>query len=182
MISEKLMSSVLGILVAIMAIAASAQLSISLPENVSVAPITGQSLAILVAAHILKWKNATVTVVLYLLIGAFGIPVFSDFSSGTEVLFGNSAGYLLGFVVSSAVVGIMADKNSKRFTNYLLQMTVGTILILLCGGLGLLRFLDVHEVFSLGIKPFLFGAIAKIFLGAILLSVYWNIKKKLTEF
>ncbi len=170
--AEKQIANVLGVLVATAAIAAAAQLSISLPEKVSVAPITGQSLAILLVAHLLKWRLAGISVLLYLLLGAIGLPVFSDFSSGTEILFGKTAGYLLGFLLAALVVGKLAEQQKKRFPYYLLQMTIGTLLILASGGIGLLRFLDLPDVFTYGIFPFLAGAFIKILLGAMLLSAH----------
>ena len=172
MISEKQLSNTLSILVAVVAIAACAQLSISLPERVSVAPITGQSLAVLVAAHLLRRRNATIAVLIYILLGAIGLPVYSDFSGGWELAMGKSSGYLIGFLIAALVVGNMADNKNQRFKHYFLQLTVGHLIILLCGGIGLLRFLDIGEAFSLGIKPFLPGGLVKIILGAILLSTY----------
>jgi len=170
--AEKLIANILSILIAVAAISALAQLSIALPEKLSVAPITGQSLAVLVAAHILKWKKASISILLYLFLGAIGLPVFSNFSSGVDVLFGKSAGYMLGFLIASIVVGIMATKQKEKFPYYFIQMAVGTLTILLFGGIALLRFLDIGEVLSLGIKPFLAGGFVKILLGSILLSVY----------
>lgn len=170
--AEKLIANSLAVLISVAAIAASAQLSISLPEKISVAPITAQTLAVLVAAHILKWRKAILSVVVYLLAGSIGLPVFSDFSSGFDVLVGKSAGYLFGFILAAATVGFLANKQKERFPFYFLQMLLGTIIILLCGGIGLLRFLEPSEVFSLGIKPFLAGGLIKIMLGAFLLSAH----------
>lgn len=172
MISEKRLTNILSIIVATVAVAALAQLSISLPETVSVAPITGQSLAVLVAAHILQWKNASIAMVFYVLLAILGLPVLSDFSGGAEMVFGKSAGYLIGFILAAYAVGRMADNKNQRITHYLLQMTIGTLIILLCGGIGLLRFLDIGDAFALGIKPFIPGGFVKIVIGAILLSIY----------
>lgn len=170
--AEKQIANVLGVLIATAAMAAAAQLSISLPESVSVAPITGQSLAILLVAHLLKWRLASISVLLYILLGAIGVPVFSDFSAGTEILFGKTAGYFFGFLMASLFVGYLANKQKKRFPYYLLQMSLGTIVILICGGIGLLRFLDFPDVLKYGIRPFLAGAFVKIIVGAMLLSAH----------
>ena len=175
--AEKLIANALGTLIAIVALGASAQLSISLPESVSVAPITGQTLAVLLIAWILKWRWGALAIVLYLIIGTLGAPIFSEFSSGVEVLTGPSLGYFIGFVVAALVVGKMAEKQKSRFGFYLLQMLIGSLVILLIGWLGLFRYLDWKEGLIKGVLPFLPGALIKVFLGAILLSVYRRFKQ-----
>lgn len=176
MSAEKQIANILGVLISIAAIAASAQVSISLPESVSVAPITAQSLAVLLVGIILKWKWGTISIVAYCLIGALGVPVFSDFEGGLTILLGNTIGYFIGFMVAVFVVGLLAEKQESKFPYYLLQMFIGTLIILLFGWLGLLRFLDPEIALRKGILPFLPGALAKIVLGAILLSVYRRFK------
>ena len=64
--AEKLISNGAGALISIAALGAAAQLSITLPESVSVAPITGQSLAVLLIAHLLKETWATIAVGIYI--------------------------------------------------------------------------------------------------------------------
>ncbi|MEQ8625609.1 MAG: biotin transporter BioY [Vicingaceae bacterium] len=173
--AEKQIANVLAILVAVACFGASAQLSINLPEGVAVAPITGQTLAILVAAHFLKWKKAAISVLLYFLLGALGLPVFSDFSSGLDVFVSPSAGYLAGFLLAAVLVGRMAELRKEKFTNYLLSQTFGTLLILVTGGIGLLLFLPAYEIFAKGILPFLAGGLVKIILASILIAVYTNV-------
>ncbi|MBL4708463.1 MAG: biotin transporter BioY [Flavobacteriales bacterium] len=174
--AEKLIANSLGTLIAVAALGASAQLSISLPESVSVAPITGQSLAILLIAHLLKWRWGSLALFLYVLIGALGVPVFSNFSSGTEVLFGPTFGYFIGFGLSILVIGRLAETQKSKFAYYFLQMLIGTLIILLCGWLGLFRYLEPMDAFKKGIIPFLPGGLTKILLGAIILSVVRRFK------
>ena len=174
--AQKLIPNILGSLIAIAALGAAAQLSISLPESVSVAPITGQSLAVLLVAHLLKWKWGFLSTSAYLLLGLLGVPVFSDFSSGSEVVFGPTMGYFIGFIIAVLAVGKLAETQKSRFPFYLLQMLIGTLIILLIGWLGLFRFLEPKEAFMKGILPFLPGALVKILIGAILLSVHRRFK------
>lgn len=174
--AEKQIANVLAILVAVASYGAAAQLSIAFPEGVAVAPITGQTLAILVAAHLLKWKRAAISVLLYFFLGVMGLPVFSDFSSGIEVFSSPSVGYLVGFFFAAILVGKMAENRKQKFTNSLLSQLWGTLLILVVGGIGLLWFLPPKEVFIKGILPFLPGGLVKIILGAILITVYTKVK------
>ena len=93
---DKLISNGSGALIAIAALGAAAQLSIRLPESVSVAPITGQSLAVLLIAHLLKEKWAAAVMVIYLAIGIAGAPIFAGFKGGWEKFSGPSLGYFAG--------------------------------------------------------------------------------------
>lgn len=169
--AEKLIANSLGVLIGTAAIGAAAQLSIPLPETVSVAPITGQSLAVLLVAWLLKWNWGAITILLYCLIGALGLPVFSNFEGGESVLFGPTFGYFIGFLAATLVVGWLAKIQKSKFGFYLIQMTIGTLIILFCGWVGLFRYLSPFEALKKGIIPFLAGGLVKIFLGAILLSV-----------
>lgn len=168
---EKLIANSLGVIISVAAIGAAAQLSIPLPEQMAVAPITGQSLAVLLVAWLLKWNWGAVAILIYCFLGALGLPVFSDFKSGSEVLFGPTLGYFIGFLIATLVVGKLALIQKSKFSFYLLQMFIGTILILLCGWLGLLRFLEPKESFLKGVLPFLAGGLVKVLIGALLLSV-----------
>lgn len=71
-----------------------AQITIPLP----LVPITGQTLAIGLAATILGARYGTLSVLLYILMGAVGIPVFSQFSGGFSVLVGPTGGFIVGFI------------------------------------------------------------------------------------
>jgi biotin transport system substrate-specific component len=173
---DKLINDLLSVLIAIASIAASAQLAIQLPESISIVPITAQTLAILVVAHILKVRLGLISVFCYLSLGALGGPVFSDFHGGMKVFQSPSSGYLLGFLAATLVVGLMARKQKEKFSFYLVEMTVGTIIILLSGAIGLLFIIPAEDILPKGIKPFLPGGLIKIFLGAVLLYVHNRFK------
>ncbi|MFT6198779.1 MAG: biotin transport system substrate-specific component [Vicingaceae bacterium] len=174
--ADQVINNSLGTLVSVASLGVAAQLAISLPESVSVAPITGQSLAVLLVAHLLKEKWASIAVIVYLAIGTLGAPIFAGFKGGWEIFTGPSLGYFLGFILAAFVGGFLARKQQERFGFYLLQMLIGTLLILLCGWIGLFRFLDGKEAFVKGILPFLPGAFIKIIIGALLLSVVRRFK------
>lgn len=148
-----------------------AQLSIDLGE-ISPVPITAQSLAVLLIAHLIDWKKAAVVVLVYILAGGLGAPIFSNASSGWEVVSGNSLGYLVGFLLSAIVVGALAQRNPSRFGYYLLHIFIGHLLILAAGAIGLLRDLSLKDALVYGVVPFIAGGIIKTFIAAIILSLY----------
>ena len=104
-------------------------------------PFTMQTFAVLVAGGILGYKRGTVSVLIYLLLGAIGVPVFSGFKSGLGALTGPTGGYLLGFVITVMAVGIVRDKVSKKTWIMIISMAVG---ILLCYAFGTAWFMIVY--------------------------------------
>ena len=157
--------------IAVVCIAVAAQLIIRLPEDLSVAPITGQTLAILMIAELMSWKKGTVAVLLYLVLGGLGLPLFADFNGGWEVLSGPSAGYFLGFLMCVALVGYWSDHSSKNLGPSMGRTFIATLFILLIGWIGLLRYLSPMEAFYKGILPFLPGALIKWFLAVVLIAL-----------
>ena len=77
---------------------------ISIPTLV---PFTMQTFALFLAVGTLGGRRGTMAVLIYLLLGAVGIPVFAEFSAGMGVLLGNTGGYLIGFVFSALLMWAM---------------------------------------------------------------------------
>jgi biotin transport system substrate-specific component len=165
----------LSIPIAVVCLAVAAQLMIQLPEEVSVVPITGQSLAILLIIELMLWESGIAAIILYLLLGGFGLPLFADFNSGWEVLSGNAMGYFIGFFVAIAALSKWADR-SKNMGAVSLRLLLATLIILFCGWLGLLKYLEPLEAFQKGILPYLPGALVKISLALILIGLYRRFK------
>lgn len=77
-------------------------------------PITLQTLAVVLTGLVLGPVRGALAVLLYLLLGFVGLPVFSRGQSGLQVLSGPTAGYLVSFVVAAAVVGFAAQVVVRR--------------------------------------------------------------------
>jgi biotin transport system substrate-specific component len=88
-----------------------AQIAIHVPP--SPVPITGQTLAVVVAGSALGMRRGAASQLLYVLLGLF-LPVYADGASGPEVLWGATGGYLVGFVVAAALVGRLAELGADR--------------------------------------------------------------------
>src|SRR5688572_22839469 len=84
-------------------VALAAQVSIHL--GFTPVPITGQTFAVLLVGASLGSVRGTASLLLYLLIGLAGAPVYSEQKHGWEVFSGATGGYIVGFVVAAAVVG-----------------------------------------------------------------------------
>ena len=71
-------------------------------------PFTMQTFVLALLPQVMRTRDAVFTVVVYLLLGAVGVPVFSGFQGGIGVLLGPTGGYLLGFAAGMPVAGAVA--------------------------------------------------------------------------
>ena len=170
-----MLNKYIQLLLAVIFLALAAQWSIEVPINNGVIPITAQSLAILLAAYFLGAKWGTLAVVLYVLLGVLGLPIYADGKSGWAVLTGGSGGYLIGFIVAAYFCGYLKERAwGQSFWKAHLLMTIGTLFIL-AFGIGYLAYLyDFQKAMEWGFYPFWQGAIIKIVLGAL---IVWGWEK-----
>lgn len=144
---------------------------ISIPLTV---PITLQTMGVVLISGLFGAKRGTLSTLLYILIGAIGVPIFSGFKSGFGVLLGSTGGYIIGFIFMALIVGIVSDKTNKLWA-LILSMVVG---ILVCYAFGTAWFAVVYaktnEPASLAtilgwcVIPFLIPDAIKIALAAVL--------------
>ena len=74
---------------------------ISIPTAV---PFTLQTFGVFVAVGVLGGKRGTLSILVFILLGAIGVPVFAGFSGGIGVLAGTTGGYIIGFLFSKTVL------------------------------------------------------------------------------
>lgn len=79
------------------------QISIPMPSGV---PITIQAFGIGLTGAVLGWKYGTLATVVYILLGAVGLPIFANFQGGIQVLAGMTGGYIWGWPVMAALCGL----------------------------------------------------------------------------
>ncbi|MFB0834186.1 biotin transporter BioY [Arthrobacter halodurans] len=106
----------------------------AIPVGALGVPITLQTLGVSLAALILGSLRGSASVLLYLVVGLAGIPVFARFSGGLGVLAGPSAGYLLAFPFAALVAGALATLVLRRTTRWrfallFLSAMAGSILV-----------------------------------------------------
>lgn len=109
-------------------IAALSQVTLS----IGLVPFTLQTLAIGLIATSFKPKEAILSVLIYLLLGALGLPVFAGFSGGFAALFSPTAGFLWGFLLFAAVTSILTKPNSSLVRVFLANL-IGDSLCFLLG-------------------------------------------------
>ena len=84
-----------------------AQISVPIPLGV---PMTMQTFAIMLAGMALGARKGFVSVLVYILLGIAGVPVFAKFSGGLGILFGPTGGFILSFPLMAWIVGIGAER------------------------------------------------------------------------
>ncbi|RKZ23421.1 biotin transporter BioY [bacterium] len=146
-----------------------AQIRIPLPWT-SV-PVTGQTFAVLLSGIVLGKMWGGVSQLIYVILGILGIPWFSGFKGGINILTGPTMGYLAGFILASLWVGHISERCKKKNFFFLLCMILfaNFFLIHLPGLLYLKMWIyhtrgtipSLHELFVLGTLPFIPGDILK---------------------
>ena len=99
--------------------------------------ITLQTFAMFLCLRVLGGKLGTLTIFVYLLLGAIGVPVFSGFRGGIGALLGPTGGYLTGFLFCSLIYWLLT---SLFPTRQILAMLAGLLVCYLCGSLWYYQF------------------------------------------
>lgn len=111
---------------------------ISIPTTV---PFTMQTFAVFFVLSALGGKRGTAAVIVYILLGAVGIPVFAQFTSGIGILFGSTGGYIVGFVFMGLVYWLIVHLLGKKLWAQILSMVIG---LAVCYAFGTAWFLIVY--------------------------------------
>ncbi|HEX5136244.1 MAG TPA: biotin transporter BioY [Planctomycetota bacterium] len=148
-------------------VAALAQVSVPLHP----VPLTGQTLGVLLVGCWLGCSRGGAALTLYVGAGAAGLPVFAGGAFGLQVLAGTTGGYLVGFVVSAALAGFMAEAGLMRtFPRAVPSLFLASVPIHALGLVWLSRFVPERALLDLGFWPFVAFDPLKIGLAAAIVS------------
>ena len=147
---------------------------ISIP---TVVPFTLQTLGIFLTVGLLGGKRGTISIIVYILLGAVGVPVFSGFSGGAGIIAGNTGGYIVGFLFSALIMWGMEKLFGKSYTVLGLSMMTGLIV---CYTIGTMWFITVYthntgdigvlSVLGLCVFPFIIPDLIKTGIALYLIS------------
>lgn len=143
-------------------------------------PFTLQTMMVVLAGAILGSKNGAYSQLIYLAIGAAGLPIFAQTADGLyglAKLFGPTGGYLLAFPIAAYLTGYIIEKNEKYIT-VVLAMFAGEAIIILSGISYLFSFYvtDLSTALKLGAVIFSVWTVIKVIVAA---TIYSGIKKSL---
>ena len=110
----------IGVFAVIMAICS----WISIPTTV---PFTLQTFGVFIAVGVLGGKRGSLAVLVFIILGAIGVPVFSGMTGGVGILLGSTGGYIIGFLFSALVMWAMEKLPVKNAFTQILSMILGLV-------------------------------------------------------
>lgn len=147
---------------------------IAIPMTV---PITLQTFGVFAVTGLLGLKRGTLSVLVYILLGAAGVPVFSGFKGGIGALLGSTGGYIVGFLLTALMVGWIVKRFGRSAVILSAAMVAG---LLACYAFGTAWFMVVYAnqtgpiglatVLSWCVLPFLIPDAIKIALAVLLVK------------
>ena len=146
-------------------------------------PMTLQTFAVFLIGLTYGWRLGGITVSLYLLEGAIGLPVFSGGKGGMIVFMGPTAGYLVGFLLAATACGWFAERGFDRsYFKLLVALLVGNVLLYAPGLLWLGTLIGWDKpVLEYGLYPFIGGDLLKIAMAVLLLPTAWKVVNRLKQ-
>lgn len=99
---------------------------ISIPTTI---PFTMQTFAVFFVLSVLGGKRGTVAIIVYVMLGAIGIPVFAQFTSGIGILLGNTGGYIVGFIFMGLAYWLIVRLLGKKLWVEIFAMVVGIVVL-----------------------------------------------------
>ena len=135
-------------------------------------------IGVYMAGGLLGAKRGTAAIVVYVLLGAMGLPVFAGFRSGPEALFGPTGGYIFGYILAALAIGLAADRWGRSAKKLMPAMAAATLLLVyLPGTLWFVVYAAGRSSFGAALMvcvvPFLAGDAVKIALsGALAAKLY----------
>lgn len=139
-------------------------------------PITGQTLAVLLVGSTLGSLRGALSMVLYAALGLVGLPVFSDGTHGAGIIFGATGGYIVGFILSAALVGWLAERQwDRKILKALATFAAGSLAVFAVGlpWLAIALHLNLQQTLVGGLFPFIVGGVIKAVIAAGLLPLAW---------
>ena len=143
---------------------------IALNIPISPVPISLGFLGIYFICSVLGTKLGTLSVIVYILLGLAGLPVFTNFTGGPGKLFGPTGGYIIGYIFMALICGFFVDKSGGRLLLILVGMALGSMVGYLFGTLWLAyqQSIGFVQALFLGVVPYLPFDAAKLIVGAVI--------------
>ena len=171
-------SSVIKLFLTVVSGTALLAISSKIQTPFTLVPATMQTFVVLFLGMILGYKLAAATVILYLIEGSIGLPVFAK-GGGLVYLIGPTGGYLIGFILTAFFAGMIKVKNDPIVVFIYLLFSVSAAYI--SGLLGLWNYMGIdksfNQVFLVGAQPFLLIEIYKILILAVLSKQILKLRK-----
>ena len=151
-------------------------------------PVTLQTFAVFLTLLVCGGRNGTVSILVYILTGLVGVPVFSGFKGGASALFGLTGGYIIGFLFMGIIFLLSEGFISEKLISKVISLVVGLIV---CYAFGTLWFIRIYNMggetvsfktaLSLCVLPFILPDILKLVLAVILYKILNPVLAKIKD-
>lgn len=177
-ISDRRIDAVIGVAFFIIATTLGAYIRIPVPGTP--VPITLQTFFVVLSGAVLGSRLGLFSQAGYILLGAFGVPVFQGYAFGLSHIFGPTGGYLAGFMAASFVAGKIMEKGGQNLLRAISSFAFSNLILYSLGTLWLMLIYRISFInaVAIGVLPFFTVELAKIFLAAV---VYSKISRRSRE-
>jgi biotin transport system substrate-specific component len=137
---------------------------VKIPLPFSPVPITGQTFAVMLAGGLLNPVSAFLSLFIFDLLGAVGVPVFSGLTGGINVIVGPTGGYILSWPFASLFISLTLKNKKISFFNVFLAYILFGIIFVYIAGVTQLSFvsgISLKKAIMVGALPFIPGDIIK---------------------
>lgn len=143
-------------------------------------PIVLSTLFVLLSGLLLGSKWGFVSMAIYLIAGAMGIPVFAGGKGGVVHFLGPTGGYLFGYMIASWMTGLMTERSPVLLILDILAVIIGSIVIYALGvpWLKIITHMSWSKTLMVGVIPFLIGDAIKAIAAIILAKALRPILKQ----
>lgn len=145
---------------------------ISVPADI---PFTMQTFAVFCTLELIGGKKGTFSVLIYLLIGAVGVPVFSGMTGGIGIILGNTGGYMIGFVFIGLIYWASEQLPIRNFAIELITLLIGIAVMYAFGTAWFMLLytkkmgaITLVQTLKLCVVPFIIPDLIKLMLALIL--------------
>src|SRR3989344_5498855 len=140
-----------------------------IPLGFTPVPITLQTLVVLMSGAMLGPTYGALAMILYVVVGALGLPVFAGGSSGIGAILGPTGGYLISYFIAAFAIGkVVQMRKEPKYLDYIFAMIVGTLIIYLLGASWgmVVTGLGVMAIIAGWVLPFIIGDTIKLLIAA----------------
>lgn len=133
-------------------------------------PFTLQLFAIFLAIYLLGPFKSFLTILLYLLLGLIGVPVFANFKAGISAFYSPTGGFLIGFLIVPLIYLPFYLLNNKNEIFYIISMIIGLLITYIIGSLFFIYVFKKGEIsllsaLTITVFPFIIPDILKLILA-----------------
>lgn len=141
---------------------------LSFPLPFTPAKVTALTIMVNLVGFMMQPKQAAVTMTVYLLIGAAGVPVYGAGAGGMDKLLGPTGGFYFGFWIAAVLISVLRNRSDSFKKSMLLGVCVGMPIIYIggCISMHLVAKVGVWQTLIMAVFPFIFGDVLKTFAAA----------------